>query len=86
MEMMELQNLLVQAGLSDIVAAYIMQYVSATPWVVLGANIITAITPTKLRTKSKKQYVKNAIAAGNFVLDVLNKLSFNILKNQNKDA
>lgn len=67
--------------LSQLIANYAMQFVSATPVVVFIANAITMWLPTQLNTKKTGLHID----ATNLVLKVLDKLSMNIKNNTNFD-
>lgn len=66
--------------LSNIIASYAMQFVSATPLVVLIATGLSMFLPNELNTKKDNAGVK----AINIVLSALNIIAGNVLKNKNK--
>lgn len=66
--------------LSQLIANYAMQFVSATPVVVLIATGLSMFLPDRLNTKKDNMGVK----ACNVALSVLNIVAGNVLKNKNK--
>lgn len=67
--------------LSTVISGYVMQFVSATPVVIVIATGLTMLLPTKLNTKKDNAGVKLI----NIALKTLNIVAGNILKNKNAD-
>lgn len=66
--------------LVNIVSDYAMQFISTTPTVIGIATMISIWLPNKLNTEKDNTAVK----AIDFILEVFNKVSGNILNNKNE--
>lgn len=68
--------------LTNLIASYVMQYISPTATVVFIATGLSMFLPTKLSTKKDTALV----TVTNGVLKLLNIVAGNILRNKNADS